>query len=324
MNLAERGIATAAGWLPHPPDPAPADLRRLRRGVPTGAVARMVVGSVPASVRVRPHTVPGAGADLAARVYRVRADAEAERAAPRARSLVVCFHGGGFVIGDPMQTEWVCGRLAADLDAVVVSVAYRRAPEHPAPIPADDCIAAARWLTAHAGLFGADAHRVSVIGVSAGATLAALVAQALRDDEVPVHRQVLVYPATDLTLSSPSVAEFAAGPILTRPLLDWFGERYLPRGTDGLPSIPGDDPRVSPLHADLTGLPPALIMVAGRDALRDDGIRYAHALQTAGTAAQLIIFADAMHGFISMPGISPAAHRAADAMIGFLGPDLDR
>lgn len=316
MNLAERAVAAAARLLPHPADPTATDLLRLRRGTPTGPPAQLVTGVVPPSVRARSHTVPGAGVDLAARVYRRTARAVG---APPQRPLLVCFHGGGFVIGDPRQTEWLCGQLAEALDAVVVSVAYRRAPEHPAPIPADDCVAAVRWLARHAEQYGADPGHLGVVGVSAGATLAALVAQRLRSDDLPVHRQVLVYPATDLTLSSASVEEFAGGPILTRPLLDWFGDRYLPAGPDGQPVFRGDDPRVSPLHADLTDLPSALIMVAGRDALRDDGIRYAQALQAAGSPAQLIIYADAMHGFLSMPGISPAAHRAARTMIRFLG-----
>ncbi len=312
MNLAEHAVAAAARLLPHPSDPSPTDLHRLRRGTPSGRAARWVTGELPASVSVRAHTVPGAGVDLAVRMYRRRGSTSDRR------PLVVCFHGGGFVIGDPAQVEWMCGSLTDQLDAVVASVAYRRAPEHPAPIPADDCIAATRWLIQHAEKYGADPERVSVTGVSAGATLAALVAQTLRADDRPVRRQVLIYPATDMTLSSPSVEEFSRGPILTRPLLAWFGDRYLPVGADGAPVIGYDDPRVSPIHADLAGLPPALVLVAGRDALRDDGIRYAHALRSAGVPAQLIIYADAMHGFVSMPGISPSAHRAVSAMVRFL------
>jgi acetyl esterase len=211
------------------------------------ALSRRLLGPVPRGIRVSDRTLPLASVDLPARVY--EPSPRDERPLP----LVVNFHGGGFVFGSLSQTDWLCGQIASRVGAVVVSVSYRLAPEHPAPVPFEDCRDATEWLIAAAEKLGADPNRTTVMGSSAGGNLAALVALAHRDlcrsdpRVPPLVHQVLVYPATDLTLSSPSVVELSEAPILTRAIMDWFGRRYLPQGEPD--SLPGDDPRVSPLFA---------------------------------------------------------------------------
>lgn len=241
------------------------------------------------------------------------------------RPLVINFHGGGFVFGNLAQTDWLCGRIAAALDAVVVSVSYRLAPEHPAPLPFEDCWDATRWIIDHATTLEADRRQVSVLGSSAGGNLAALVAIAHRDrvraetGVAPLAHQVLIYPATDLGLGSPSVAELVGAPILTRPIMDWYGRQYLPQDRPGSPR--SDDPSVSPLfHPDLAGLAPALLIAAGQDPLRDDAIRYGEALRSAGVPAEVIVYPEAIHGFVSMPRIAPEAEPALRATIDALRP----
>jgi acetyl esterase len=240
---------------------------------------------------------------------------------------VVNFHGGGFVFGNLSQTDWLCGQIASRVGAVVVSVSYRLAPEFPAPIPYQDCRDATDWLLDHAGELGADPARATVMGASAGGNLAALVALAHRDrcrtdpDRPPLRHQVLIYPATDLTLSSPSVVELSEAPILTRAIMDWYGRRYLPQGLPD--SLPGDSPSVSPLFAEHTDLAPALIIAAGQDPLRDDALRYGEALDRAGVANRVVTFPHAIHGFISMPRIAVEASAAVQEIVGTLtAPDV--
>lgn len=303
-------VVAIARRMPHPEPPTDRYLARLRMDPPAPALSRLLLGQLPRGIRVRDRVLPIGSGDRPARVYEPW---------PRPEStplpLVVNFHGGGFVFGNLSQTDWLCGQLASRVGAVVVSVSYRLAPEHPAPIPYQDCRASTTWLLAHAEELGADASRATVMGASAGGNLAALVALAHRDrcradpDLPPLRHQVLIYPATDLTLSSPSVAELPDAPILTRAILDWFGRRYLPQG---LPhSLHGDDPEVSPLFAnDHRDLAPALIIAAGQDPLRDDATRYAQALDAAGVPNRVVVYPDAIHGFISMPTLAPAASLA--------------
>jgi len=321
-NVKVRLAAAVARRLPHPEPPSPAHLARLRVEPPWPRLARMLLGPVPRSVRLTDRTIPvpaanSVEAQLRARVYH-----------PSTRRgellpLIVNFHGGGFVFGNLAQTDWLCAQVAQRVNAVVISVGYRLAPEHPAPTPFQDCQAATRWVIEHATAFGADAGRVSVMGASAGGNLAALVALDHRDrcraDPAlnPLRHQILIYPATDLGLASPSVAELGHGPILTRSIMDWYGRRYLPQ--DLPTSVAFDDPWVSPLFAtDHTDLAPALIIAAGQDPLRDDAIRYGSALDDAGVPHQVILYPDAIHGFISMPRIDAAARPALDQIVSTL------
>ncbi|MCW2812400.1 MAG: Acetyl esterase [Friedmanniella sp.] len=300
--------------LPRPDPPSARYLSRTRRELPRWA-ARTVLGPVVSGVRLEDVGVPAAdGTTLRVRLYR------SGPPAARPRALVVNFHGGGFVFGNLTASDWLCGNLAGRAQVVVASVDYRLAPEHPAPVPFQDSWAATRWLIAHADELGADPARVSVMGESAGGNLAALVALASRDETRrdptwPVlQRQILLYPATDLSLASPSVGELPDAPMLRRSTLDWYGRLYLPQ--DRPDSIRADDPRVSPLHHhDHGDLPPALVVAAGQDPIRDDAYRYADALRAAGVPVELSTHPDAIHGFVSIPLFEAAAHLALDQVV---------
>ena len=305
-------MVALARRLPHPEHPGPRYLALVRREPRRTPLLAAALGPVPRTVRIVDRVLP-VGVGLRARTYRPRSGAVD-------RPLVVSFHGGGFVMGNLASTDWLCAQVADRVGAVVVSVAYRMAPEHPAPVPFEDCLAATGWLVEHAASLGASADRVSVMGVSAGANLAALVAIALRDRTrvdpswPSLRAQVLLYPAVDLTLGSASVDELPDGPVLTRPIMDWYGRQYLPQG--GPTSIASDDPRVSPLFAtDHRDLPPALLVAAGRDPLRDDVARYAGVLRGAGVRVTEVTYPDAIHGFVSMPWLQPDARDAADRVV---------
>lgn len=322
MNRRLRLLVGIAGWLPHP-DPPPGLYLRLLRAEPRPRRLVSRLSGVPRQVDVSDQTIPLEHGPAGVRVYRPGVSDPARTGSVADRPslpLVLNFHGGGFVFGNLTQTDWLCARVAAGVPSVVVSVRYRLAPEHPAPIPYRDCWAASRWLLDHADRFGADPAHASVMGPSAGGTLAALVALAHRDrcrrepGRAPLRQQVLLYPATDLTLSSPSVAEHGRAPILTRRIMDWYGRQYLPQGRPD--SVAFDDPWVSPLfQQDLSGCAPALIIGAGQDPLRDDATRYGEALDRAGVPNRVIIFPDAVHGFISMPYLAPEAERAVTEII---------
>lgn len=307
MNRRTRLVIAAARRLPHPEPPNSRYLALLRREPAPAALARALVGPVPRGVRIRNVTLPIPEA-LPARIYR-------PTGVTGALPLVVNFHGGGFVIGNLATTDWLCGQVAARAGVLVVSVGYRLAPEHPAPGPFTDADTATVWLLAHAVDWGADPTRASVMGASAGGNLAALVALAERDRcradpaRPRLRHQILIYPATDLTLGSASVAELAEAPLLTRTILDWYGRRYLP--VDAADPIAPDDPRVSPLFApDHGDVAPALVIGAGQDPLRDDAVRYARVLEQAGVPVRLVVHAEAIHGFVSMPRLQPAARDA--------------
>lgn len=312
MNLRTRLLVAALRRLPRPEPPTTAYLVGVRRELPR-ALARVVLGPIGRDVDVDDVSVPVADIRLRVRFYR-------RRGAPAPAPLVVNFHGGGFVLGNLTAADWLCGNLAGRTGVTVASVEYRLAPEHPAPIPFADCWAVTRWLLGRAERLGVDPHRISVMGESAGGNLAALVALASRDarrqdPSLPaLAAQLLLYPITDLTLASPSIEELPEAPMLPRSSLDWFGRRYVPQG---LPtSLAPDDPVVSPLHApDKTDLPPTLVVVAGQDPLRDDGLRYADALEEAGVPVRRVVYPDAIHGFASMPLFEPAARLALDEVV---------
>ena len=319
MNRRTRLLVAALRRLPRPEQPSARYLAGARREVPRG-VARLLLGPVGMNVAIRDITVPATDTLLTARVYRPRVLGQDPL------PLVVNFHGGGFVFGNLTTADWLCGQLAARAEAVVVSVGYRLAPEYPAPTPFTDGWSATRWLVEHADLLGGDRSRATVMGESAGANLAALIALASRDlsrvdpSWPQLAAQILAYPAVDLTLSSASIAELADAPMVRRKTLDWYGRLYLPQGLDT--SIPADDPRVSPIFAaDHTDLPPTLMLVAGEDPLRDDGTRYAAVLAAAGVPVLTRVFPNAIHGFLSIPRFEPAAHLAIDAIVAQLVPD---
>ena len=216
--------------------------------------------------------------------------------------LLMNFHGGAFISGDPQQSEWWCSSIAHDVRAVVVSVDYRLAPEHPFPAAPDDCYAATAWAVARCADLGADGARLAVMGDSAGGNLAAVVCVMARDrGGPPIAFQLLIYPAVDLVNSYPSEDENEFAPILGKA--DLHAHEYYCPGEEA-------NPYASPLFADHAGLPPALIQTANHDPLRDQGRAYADALRAAGVPVRLTNYVDAVHGYISVPGVVPSARQA--------------
>lgn len=226
------------------------------------------------------------------------------------RPGLVFFHGGGWVIGDLDTHDTVCRELALQAGVVVVSVNYRLAPEHPFPAAVDDCVATTRWVQSNAQALGIDAQRLAVGGDSAGGNLAAVVALALRDDPMargfaPLQHQLLVYPATDMRRCAPSHIHNGQGYLLTRDMLAWYHAHYMAH------SDRDQDWRASPLlHPRLQGLPPALVITAGYDPLRDEGLQYAQALAEAGVPCTHLCFERQIHGFLLMGRVLEEAHTA--------------
>lgn len=255
----------------------------------------------PVPVRtVTDQKVPGPEGDVAVRIVVPDVD--------QPSGVLVWFHGGGWVIGDLDTAEGTQRRLAERSSSVVVSVDYRRAPEHPAPAGFDDCWAATVWAAEHRHELGVPHGRLAIGGDSAGGNLAALVAQrAAREAAPELALQLLVYPVTDLTLASPSLVENGEGYFLTADTMRWFVRHNLSAGID--PS----DPSVSPLFApvdSLTDVAPALIQVAGYDPLRDEGRAYGEKLTAAGVAAEVIEYPTMIHGFMAMAAFTPVADEA--------------
>lgn len=206
------------------------------------------------------------------------------------------YHGGGFVIGNVDTHDSTCRRLANKSRCQVISIDYRLSPEHPFPAPTDDGVAAFRYIRDHAQSFDADPARLAVGGDSAGGAIAAVVCQICRDagDPGPAF-QMLIYPATDSSRTSASRTAFAEGYFLTKDLMDWFWKAYVPAGIDQA------DLRLSPLLAkDFAGLPPAFVLTAGYDPLRDEGRAYANRLIDAGVKTTYVNYPGTIHGFFSL------------------------
>ncbi len=263
-------------------------------------------------VEVDALSLPGPAGDIPARHYRPAGDA----AAP----LLVFYHGGGWTICDLDTHDALCRLICRDAGIHVLSIDYRLAPEHPAPAGIEDAYAAFRWAHEHAGDLGAIPGRVAVGGDSAGGNLAAVVCQLARDEAGPAPAlQWLLYPRTDFTARTRSMSLFARGFLLTKRDIDWFHAQYLRGGMDPA------DPRVSPLLAEsLSGLPPALIAVAGFDPLRDEGQSYAAALRAAGTAVDLRCMGSLTHGFANLFQLGGGSATATTELISALRAHLSR
>ena len=281
---------------------APADVPAARAAVlrlQHGPLARAVMGSPPRDVAVEDARLPTAAVPggLAVRVYR-----PPSTTAPA--PVVVNFHGGGFVQGDLDQSQWFCAQVARRAGAVVVSVDYRLAPEHTFPVPAQDCYDAVAALTAEPGAWGIDPARVAVMGDSAGGNLATVVCLMARDrrldgrDAPRIAAQVLVYPGVEMVEVLPSERAIPVAPILSAADIRGFHALYL-GGADGT------HPYASPLRADLTGLPPALVQTAEHDPLRDHGDRYAAALSGTGVEVRHTCYLGAAHGYVATGGLTP-------------------
>jgi len=264
----------------------------------------VLAGTPPRLEVVEDLELPGS---IAARLYRPHRSEPGE-----ARPVLVYFHGGGWVSGDLESHDAPCRLLAAEAGVLVLSVAYRRAPEHQFPAAVEDALAAFEWALANARALGGDPARVAVGGDSAGGNLAAVVSLLARDGDGPAPAmQLLIYPVTDLSIKRPSYRRFATGFSLEEADMDWYRDHYLP--------VPQalSDPRVSPLlEPDLAGLAPAYVATAGFDPLRDEGEAYAEALRAAGVAVALRRHPGLVHGFASMSAVLPAARAAMSEAAG--------
>lgn len=228
---------------------------------------------------------------------------------------LIYYHGGGFVIGNIETHDSTCRRLANKSRCQVISIDYRLSPEHPFPAPTDDGVAAFRHVRDNASSFDADPKRLAVGGDSAGGAIAAVVCQVLRDaGEGGPAFQMLIYPATDSSKQSASRVAFAEGYFLTKDLMDWFWKAYVPAGTDLA------DLRLSPLLAkDFKGLPPAFVLTAGYDPLRDEGRAYADRLIDAGIKTTYVNYPGTIHGFFSLTRFLSQGLKANDEAAAVMG-----
>ncbi len=259
----------------------------------------------PAVGAVQDLRIDGPDGPLPLRLYRPL-QGKASGLEPALLPVLVYYHGGGWVIGDLDTHDVVCRQLCVDVGCAVLAVDYRLGPEHRFPAATDDALAAVRWLQTHGAAQGLDAARFALGGDSAGGNLAAATAIALRNaGEAMARLQVLIYPATDMRLRAPSHTTNGEGYVLTHDTITWFRDHYIAD-----PAL-WDDWRASPLLAsDLSGLPPALVLTAGFDPLRDEGRQYADALSAAGVATQYVCFERQIHGFITMGRVIDEAHTA--------------
>ncbi|WP_324924357.1 alpha/beta hydrolase [Actinophytocola sp.] len=248
---------------------------------------------------VTDHTFPGPDGELPVRVYRPSPG--------RPLGTLVYFFGGGWTLGGIDTSDGVCRALANAAGCLVVTPGYRRAPEHPFPAAVNDCLAAVSWVAENAGALGAD--RIAVGGDSAGGNLAAVVAQQRGD----LAAQLLVYPNTCYHADTESLRDNDDRWMFNRHSVDWYWRNYLTVPEDGR------DPRVSPLLAeDLSGLPPALVITAEYDPLRDEGELYAEAMRAAGVRVESVRYDGMAHGFFTMSGVLDDARRAVAQAAEFL------
>ena len=250
--------------------------------------------------RVEDRRIPGPAGDIPIRIYTPEGDAPLP--------LLVFFHGGGWVIGSIATHDALCRQLANAAGCIVVSVDYRLAPEHAFPAAAEDAYAATRWVGENARTIGGDAARIAVGGDSAGGNLTAVVALMARDRGGPrLVFQLLVYPVTDAPSDNASYRENGKDYFLTTAQMDWFWKLY----AGSAPNL--DDPYLCPLRAkNLDRLPPALVVTAEHDPLRDEGEAYARRLDQAGVSARAKRYAGVFHGFFAMAQLLGRAREATD------------
>lgn len=257
----------------------------------------------PDMAEVRDLEAPGPAGPVPLRLYRPQGSAAGD-----ILPVLVYYHGGGFVIGDRDTHDVLCRELCNGSGAAVVSVDYRLAPEAPFPAAVEDCWAATQWVVDQGGALGVDPTRLAVGGDSAGGNLAAVVSILARDAGGPAIRfQLLIYPGTEMVSTRASHETLAQGYLLTRDSLDYFHGHYIADPAHN------DDWRSSPiLREDLSNLPPALVITAGYDPLRDDGLAYSQRLTEAGNRCTHICFERQIHGFITMGKVLEEANTAVD------------
>ncbi|WP_083884069.1 alpha/beta hydrolase [Nocardia higoensis] len=299
-------LASQPDWDSITPDQL-VEFREAQHRTLLSPVGRLVTGRPDRRARISTHPLGLPGRELSVRVYLPE---HADTPLP----LVIAFHGGGFVGGEPRQDDWLLSHLAAHSPAVVVSLDYRLAPEHPIPAAVRDAYEAAPLLADRAAEWGADPARIVLLGSSAGATLAALTAIGAVDLGLSVRAQVLVNPQLDWTTGAfdyPSFTENADSPTATPANCRAARRMALPASFDAR--------EISPIHiADLAGVAPALIVSAGLDTLEDQSPAYAERLRRAGVDVTLRRHPRATHSFLSMPGLVAAAQPARAQILAFL------
>jgi len=240
--------------------------------------------------RVENRNIPGQTDLIPVRIYTPRSEAP--------MPVIVYYHGGGWVVGNLDSADVLCRQLANGVNGVVVSVDYRLAPEHKFPAAVEDAYAAAVWAAQNADSLGADPNRVSVAGDSAGGNLATVVAMMARDRGAPsIRYQMLVNPVTHYSFDTQSYKDNGEGFGLTTETMRWFWGHYLSNEQDGR------HPYASPLlAADLSGLPPTLLLTAEFDPLRDEGEAYGEKLRAAGVRVEMKRYEGMVHGFILQTG----------------------
>ena len=268
----------------------------------------------PEVFKVEDKLVSANGVSVPVRVYH-------PHAAPSHSTLpgLVYLHGGGWTIGDLDTHDVLCRSLCLQAGIVVVAVDYRMGPEHKFPAAYDDSVAAFNWTVAQAASLGIDASRIAIGGDSAGGNLAAAACLGLRGQSVQPAFQLLIYPATIMWQDTPSYHANGKGYMLTKESIAYYTENYLRNREDA------KDWRASPQLAEShAGLPPAFVMTAGFDPLRDEGLMYADALTKAGVSSQYICFERQIHGFITMGRVMQEANTAVSLCASALKANLHR
>ena len=279
---------------------AQAPIRAKHFGIEPGPIAK-----------VENRTIPGPDGDVPIRIFTPDA--------PGPLPILVHYHGGGWVIGSGDQSDNLCRAMATQTPCIVVSVEYRLAPETRFPGGLEDCYAATAWVAAHGTEFGGDPTRLAVGGESAGGNLAAAVALLARERGGPkIAYQLLVYPVSDANFETGSYREMAEGYGLSRAQMQYFWDLYVTSDADRT------NPLASPLLADLSGLPPATVLTAEYDPLRDEGVALAEKLAAAGVPVEHVSYPGQIHGFFNvgtmMQAGEVAVERAAKAMAAALAP----
>ena len=265
-----------------------------------GTDVSLLAGIPEAVASVEERLIPGPAGDIPVRIY----TPEGQGPFP----AILYYHGGGWVIGNLDVVDVPCRLLANRTGCVVVSVDYRLAPEHPFPAPAEDAYAAVEWVAEHGETIHVDTSKLAVAGDSAGGNLAAAVCLMAKDRGGPkISYQILFYPVTEHSFETPSYQENADGYFLTKESMVWFWNHYLQQEEDG------KNPYASPLLAeDVSGLPPALVVTAEYDPLRDEGEAYAKKLLDAGVGVTLKRYEGLIHGFVWMSGALPQGVEAIE------------
>jgi len=287
-------VARAAEKLTPLKDCTPAEARQMRteRGNPYAPAACDLAAIEPLQIDI-------GTAVLAATLYKPQSQSDGPQ------PVLLYFHGGGYVLGDIDGYDTLTQQLAALSGCHVIAVDYRRAPEVKSVTIFAEAFATLQWVHRHSATLGIDPQRIAIGGDSAGGNLTIAVALSCKEQGFPQPAlQLLIYPATDYTMSYPSIEEFATGYLLTKDNMCWFREHFLEHPDRAT------DPLVSPLRADLEGLAPAFVLTAGFDPLRDEGYAFAQRLQEQGVPVEHVCYRDMIHAFISFAGGIPAGMTA--------------